>query len=597
MTAFRGLMRQGHLSRQLGDRFRFKYGTTGTAYLDLEPDSPAFWPAPRPPGVKRAGDVSAHDSAMQVRKAGGAGAARYGVGIQRAAPRTQALLKKRGAKMVGLNLKLMLSLRGREPTTTIQIAVHPHRSDTVLVATGMGLYRSDDGGGRWQHTFAGRNVGERWCKAVAFHPKRPDLVYLGTAQGLLISRDGGRRFVRVSGTQLSSVRTKWIAFAPSRPDTIYAGTTNGAFRSNDAGKTWKWVFFETLPGANRVGGIAIDPRDPDRVVLATADGLFQTVDAGRHWRRTGALLFTGRHVRRVIANPHRNGHLVCNTSTNVWESYDHGDSWRSIYINDSNWSVRALQFDHKDRNVLWVVTSAELLRLSTRKPAAPSHEQLARLRVQRAAEPTLSEAMEASIKLYGLSRGERAGLRERTTLTGWIPTFHLVAGVLNFDADVQLGSLYLQDAKPAGSGSKSSGLGDSERIGKHWVEGQNITFSSVGTDNMPYMAAFFSWDLPSTLFHRERPHFGRVFLTSHRLFNRMRYEIVRLYEERQRLQVAALTLAPDDLRAQLALRLRLHELTAHLDALTGGLYSDALKRFEDEPWPDAVGQNTAQVTR
>jgi hypothetical protein len=53
-------------------------------------------------------------------------------------------------------------------------------------------------------------------------------------------------------------------------------------------------------------------------------------------------------------------------------------------------------------------------------------------------------------------------------------------------------------------------------------------------------------------------------------------EVTRLYFDRRRLQVDLLLSPPSDLRAQLENELRLQELTANLDALTGGAFTASL---------------------
>ena len=53
-------------------------------------------------------------------------------------------------------------------------------------------------------------------------------------------------------------------------------------------------------------------------------------------------------------------------------------------------------------------------------------------------------------------------------------------------------------------------------------------------------------------------------------------EVTRLYFDRRRLQVDMLLKASPDLKAQLENELRLQELTANLDAYTGGAFSAAL---------------------
>ena len=54
-------------------------------------------------------------------------------------------------------------------------------------------------------------------------------------------------------------------------------------------------------------------------------------------------------------------------------------------------------------------------------------------------------------------------------------------------------------------------------------------------------------------------------------------EITRTYFERRRLQIEMVTSSPNDLKVSLEKELRLQELTADIDALTGGYFSNQLE--------------------
>ena len=53
-------------------------------------------------------------------------------------------------------------------------------------------------------------------------------------------------------------------------------------------------------------------------------------------------------------------------------------------------------------------------------------------------------------------------------------------------------------------------------------------------------------------------------------------EITRTYFERRRLQIDSYMSPPEDLKLKLEKELRIQELTADLDALTGGCFSERL---------------------
>ena len=506
---------------------------------------------------------------------GGGDASRFGVGITRAAPRLQALLKKRKARLLGLNLKLLLNLRGVEPTWGNHVAVHPTDPKTALAATAMGLFKTVDGGISWIDTYNGRNNVERWAHIVVYDPLDPNRVFLGTGLGLLLSYDGGESFRPISGTQLSSARTRWIEFAPSNPKVVYAGTTIGVFRSDDGGDNWRWIFYETLPQANVISAIAIDAKNPDRVQISTADGLFRTRDGGKNWERSGAFLFTSQWVARLVADPNDPKHLVCATYRHVWETFDWGETWGAMYINDSDWSPRAMYFDPHEKGTFWILTSSEMLRIRNRPPKQPDPTRLAALEAQIRAEPTLSGAMDAAFRAHDVHMGVRGRLRNRTWGLGLMPQLNAVAGIFSVSQDVNLFFVPFDSAVRH--------VTDGTKYGPDALE-SGATFSTGFKTPQPYFGLMLNWDFSNLIFHLEEAPYGRYFGDANGLYLRVKYEVQRLYEERRRVLIRLMTQAPSDVRSWLALRMRLEELTAHLNILTGGLYKASVQWVESIPW-------------
>jgi len=553
---FSALQGQGFLKDSLSNRFAFSDGSTKVSFLDLDPGGPAFWALPNP-GITRAGDRKLRDRGA----GGGEGGdmARYGVGLNTGAPRLGALLKKRKKRPAGMNLQLLLSLRGVEPTWINMITVDPTNPKRALAATSMGVFETTDGGYSWGNTFPGRNLRERSCRFITFHPTDSNRVFLGTGQGLLVSTDRGAKFQRVTGTQLSSALTYWVSFYPGNPNIVYAGSSIGAFRSDDGGINWRWIFFETLPAQNRVRSIAIDARNPDRVTLATEDGMFRSRDGGENWDRSGAFLFTSDKVFRVLADPLDSNHLFCITWRNIWETRNWGDTWEAVYMSDSEWSPRSIRYDPRDPTVFWLVTSNELVKISHEKPEPVLDADVFRLRSYLKKDLPISAVYDAVFRNMGVHRGELGEKRELARMRGLVPQLNAFAGVFSIDDSAGLNPVYLTGID----------LAETEVV-------------SVGYDvTMPYYGAVLNWDLQPLVFHMEEPPYGRYFKQAHAIYIQLKFEVQRLYEERRRLLILLFVHPTENKALHMKRMLRFEELTAHLNALSGGIYENVMNQIEN----------------
>jgi len=551
-----GLQSKGFLKSSLSDSFSFPYKTTNYQVLDFNPEDPAYWKGIRPTYFPRVGDQKVRDSGAS---GGGGDAARLGVGLKMSAKRLGGLLRKRGKKPAGMNLQLLLTMRGSEPTGIQQIAIHPTQPDIAFAATDMGLYKTSDGGYSWLNAYPGRNLKERKCLFVSFHPEDASRVYVGTGQGLLFSTDGGQKFQRFSGTQLSSLRTNWLEFHPQNSDIIYAGTNVGAFRTDDGGENWRWIFYETLNTANYITSVALDPKDFDRVTLSTRDGLFRSRDGGKNWERSGALMFTSIAVDRIVTDPLDRNHLIAMTYFKVWESFDWGETWQAMYIDDGEFSPRAIQYDPHEPKVLWMLTSNELLKITTVEGVEKRFPQEAEIREIYDREPRLSEVVNAVLKAFHVHQGERSKLRRRGNTRWLLPRLNVFGGILDTQDAADLEPTYLGNLTFQGQ--------------KHVLE------RSIG-NGQPYGGVMLVWNLRDLVFDMEELTFGRVFSTSVRAYHGLKFEVDRLYEERKRLIAKIIVERPTDRFTREALMLRLEELTAHLNALSGGQFESSLQALE-----------------
>jgi photosystem II stability/assembly factor-like uncharacterized protein len=218
-----------------------------------------------------------------------------------------------------------------------EIAVHPTDPDTALVAVlghfwstneNRGLYRTTDGGARWEHVLS---VDDRTgANDVVYAPSNPDVVYCSTwtnhpgvggpTSGVHKSTDGGKTWTRLGGGLPDGDATGRIGLAVSwsNPDKLYAFVDNlnrGAepddnpgelHRSVDGGNTWRRTHDQDLEINSRVGWYFADcyvsPTDDDEVYCLSVR-VAKSTDGGATFELLGG------DVTHLVPSPAQTLHL------------------------------------------------------------------------------------------------------------------------------------------------------------------------------------------------------------------------------------------------------------------------------------------------
>ncbi|MFZ0332929.1 MAG: hypothetical protein WAN10_09465 [Candidatus Acidiferrales bacterium] len=209
--------------------------------------------------------------------------------------------------------------------------------------------------------FIGPIVGNR-VSAVAGVPGDPNTYYAGAASGgLWKSSDGGNRWDPIFDKEpVAAIGS--IAVAASDPNVVWVGTGeawairdtdvmgDGVYKSTDAGKTWTHM---GLDATGRIGHMIVDPTNPD-IVFACAlgrttgpqqeRGVYRSTDGGKTWQRvlfvdenTGCsglsmdpensqILFAGTWQVEM----HTYAELSGGPGSGLYVSHDGGATWKHI---------------------------------------------------------------------------------------------------------------------------------------------------------------------------------------------------------------------------------------------------------------------------
>jgi photosystem II stability/assembly factor-like uncharacterized protein len=222
-------------------------------------------------------------------------------------------------------------------------------------AGSFGVYRSTNGGRRWQTQ--GRRVIGGGVYAIAVHPRRPGTVYVGSSQGVAKTTNSGRSWFRANVGLPRDDPSKdlffWVtalAIAPSRPETVYLGDNGGrVFKSTDGARSWEMVGGDPHEFGSVVA-LAVDPRRPEVVYRAinhgvpttTNGGIAKSTDGGNTWRliNRGLPSPNGTPSAYAVAIDPRapetiyiaaNGGDLFTTDGGIFKSTDGGETW-SLFV-------------------------------------------------------------------------------------------------------------------------------------------------------------------------------------------------------------------------------------------------------------------------
>jgi hypothetical protein len=153
---------------------------------------------------------------------------------------------------------------------------HPSRLETLYASTGIGTYRTDDGGKQWLKCEYG--LGRAYAIPMAIHPAVPDRVFLGAAENGPATWAGYRT---VRAGPYNTVKFSRNATAET------GGAKTQILRSDDAGKSWSFLKTGLPAGTEHMTcGFATHPDNANTLCVGYTDGsIYATSDAGENWRR------------------------------------------------------------------------------------------------------------------------------------------------------------------------------------------------------------------------------------------------------------------------------------------------------------------------
>ncbi|MFA5100548.1 MAG: hypothetical protein WC547_06680 [Candidatus Omnitrophota bacterium] len=431
------------------------------------------------------------------------------------------------------------------------ILINPSHAAHVFAGTSKGVYASRDGGLTWKNIFRSSNEYEANCRAII---ARSPLLYAGTDQGLFVSTDSGVRWNKESGA-LGKSSIVSIAADGTNDGHIYAAARDGVYRKKASASRWEKVFeargtesdqeqdirsdqadVNNDDPAGRIRSLCVDPAQPGTVYLATASGVFSSRDSAVTWEKLTEFGLSSHDVRMVaVGNGSR---LYAATGSDVF-MYS-SERWHRT---GSGITARTIQGIAGGTDQLYAATDAGLYSIAYIKhesePSPDSGD------FYTGGLPPIAAVQRAAIAYADADIGKIHQWRRQARNAAFLPTFDV--GINNDATDLWHWE----------GGSTTKEYDDILRKGKGSYE-WDISLK---------------WNLGELIWNDAQTSID----TRSRLLVQLRDdildEVTKLYFEYVRVRMGMDSLSVMDKKKLIEKEVRLKELSAQLDGLTGNFFS------------------------
>jgi len=448
----------------------------------------------------------------------------------------------------GANWRNILSVKGQNRSVNF-LLFDLQDKNSLYAATGNGLYFSSSRGRNWNRIFKGKNYLENECTTLAI---LPSAIYLGTKAGLFVSQDKGCSWHKETA-QLGKSHILAIAYNPKEPDYIYVACMDGVFKSKNNGQSWERTFI-TQPQefgseteeitedqdeeekSSNLRYITIDPNNLNYLYLATSRGVYKSQDRGERWELVPTYGLLSQDIRLLLVSGKSN--LYAATKSGVFEYRN--DRWQELSLHLLAEEVRFLSSDNQDN--LYAACDKGLFKA---KITDFGDTQISDniIAIYYKDGPKINEVQQAAIKYAEVEPEKIIRWRKQAKMKALLPK--LTVGVdrsesTNYEIYTNATTHYVYE----GPDDKSNG----------W----DVTLS---------------WELGDLIYSDDQTNIDVRSKLMVQLRDDILDEVTKLYFERIRVKMEINNLTIEDSKKRCEKELKLQELTASLDALTGGYFS------------------------
>ncbi len=420
-----------------------------------------------------------------------------------------------------------------------RIVIAGENSEVIAVATDGGLFLSRDRGKTFRHVFRGRAPGEGDVRTVAFAPLNPNQIWIGTSLGLWHSPDGGKRWFRNVGS-LRTVAVREIKFHPTDRKKVYVASERSLFFSSDGGKSFTRVW-SAVSGNLKITSLTILPTRPKpTIIVGTGNGIFSSKGL-KSFKNLPARGLGSRNVLYLTSCPASPKHLYAITDLGFFVSKNRGRTFKELRAGLPSTNIRFAAVNPTDPLDIWVATDFGLYRWTEIKLGKMTPAQWNRFQRRLKREPSPWQVARALLRFMAIPSLD--SIYSRLRKRSWLPQ-------VSFSS-----RLYLN------------------RSDDQFLLKNGITPIKRAESRLFFLELYLQWYPDRWISDPQETRIYQSLRELRRLRERLLMRLMRLYQSRRRLIFRLKVSPPKKFHRYMRYLLKIQELTAYIDAFTGGYFS------------------------
>lgn len=445
----------------------------------------------------------------------------------------------------GKNWQEVLGASGRSREINY-LNFNPDSPNELYAATGVGLFVSNNAGKTWRKIFSGVGKTEEECLCVKVYQ---GIIFLGTRKALFLSFNHGKTWQRVSGIPSN---TQIVDIAIDK-DAAYLATSAGVYQKGDTWEEWNRIVVsfmgeenenedgeeevkeEGVSGQTKINKIILDPLNSRRIFIATTKGILTSEDKGKSWQGFSSAGFLDGEVRDILIS-RKDGRQFAVTKRGAYVFAD--DRWQQLYQGLIIEEANAI----KENSVgeIWLGGKGGIYKLAKEDAALSISPSLNPLDSDFKNEPTIQELQKVAINYAEVAPQKIRNWRRQAQIKAIMPEVSV-----DYDKTV------------------TTALG--------------ATYDRVSTGPMDW-GVNLKWNIGELIWNNDQTSIDSRSKLMVELRDDIINELTRLFFERRRLQMEIVVSPSLSENEKMEKELRLQELTALIDGLTGGYLSQSLNK-------------------